>query len=146
MGVNVLSICLTYCKHVLTKYNPHSVTFPPKCIYTTANHRITKQMQVGKKIPTTDLPDPGLSCIFISIQIGALRYFTTEKTAFCLRYLRHNFETAADQIALLEGTWEATVKLMKLKGSMCNRRPVQTSIILRCERPQQIKTSLSCSQ
>lgn len=51
---------------------------------------------------------------FISIQI-ALRYLSTDCILFKILYLRHNVRTGADQIILLEGTWEATVKQMKLK-------------------------------
>lgn len=73
---------------MLTKNNPHSITFPPKCIYTMAYHRI---MQVERKIPTTDLP--------IAKSWPQLHFHLhtnwgpkiTEKTVFCLGYLRHNF-------------------------------------------------------
>lgn len=112
-------------------------------IYLCHGHPPNYQTEEGRREKQNcQLPNPGRSHISSPYKLGPWDILPLRRQYFCLKYLGHNFETGADQIILLEGAWEATVKQIKLKVRRCNRRPVQTCIVQWCERPQQIKTSL----
>lgn len=103
-----------------------------KCIYTMAPAQNYQMNEGEKEKPpqqNCQLQNYGYNCIPSPYKLSPLRYFATERTASCLKYLGHNFQTGADQIIVLQATWEATVKQIMLTVRRCNRRPVQPSIV-----------------
>lgn len=101
---------------------------PQICIYTMAPPQNYQTNEGGKEKPpqqNCQLQNHGHNCIPSPYKLSPLRYFATERTASCLKYLGHNFQTGADQIIVLQATWEATVKQITLTVRRCNRRPVQ---------------------
>lgn len=103
-----------------------------KCIYTMAPAQNYQMNEGEKEKPpqqNCQLQNYGYNCIPSPYKLSPLRYFATERTASCLKYLGHNFQTGADQIIVLQATWEATVKQITLTVRRCNHRPVQPSIV-----------------